>query len=103
MRPIDIRNETWQQVQSRLNQSLNEVWDAYKQFGSGTTEEIAKKSGITIFTLRPRTSDLFKMFLVELVGRNKDGGIYKHVPSYVAQMRYEEAQAKLNANQLQLF
>lgn len=103
MKPIDIRNETWESIQSRLEADRGAVWLAYKVYGPCSTRELARKMELTIFTVRPRTTELVDMFLVELVGRNKDGGIYSHVPAHLAKARYELTREKILADQMELF
>lgn len=103
MKPIDIRNETWESIQSRIECDRKSVWLAYKQYGPCTTRELARKMDLTIFTVRPRTTELLDMFLVELTGRNREGGIYSHVPAHIAKARYEATREKILADQMELF
>lgn len=103
MRPIDIRNDTWESIQGHLADDRLVIWQGFGDYGPCTTRALAEKTLISILTVRPRTTELVSMFLVELVGRNKDGGIYAHVPAYIAKDRFEKEQIKAQQNQLQLF
>lgn len=76
MRPIDLRNATWRDVCGHLTEDLVRVHLAWQAYGPGTTREIAQKSGISLLTFRPRTTDLYKLGLVVLVDQENASGIY---------------------------
>ena len=76
MKPADFRNATWREVLTHLTEDIVRVHLAWQQHGPGTTREVAQRSGISLLTLRPRTTDLYKLGLVELDGPGGDGGIY---------------------------
>ena len=78
MKPIDLRNATWLDVQAHITEDLVRVHLAYQAHGPGTTREIAQKSGISLFTFRPRTTDLYKLGLVVLVDTVAAEGIYAY-------------------------
>lgn len=77
MKPIDIRNHNWITIRAQLAGRLQEVYDAWITHGPGTTRELAEQSGIDILNLRPRTTDLLGLGLVEMVGSQDGHGIYK--------------------------
>lgn len=79
MKPADLRNATWREVLTHITEDMVRVHLAWQAFGPGTTREVAQRSGISLLTLRPRTTDLHKLGLVELVGAEKSEGIYRHV------------------------
>jgi hypothetical protein len=86
MKPTDLRNATWREVLTHLTEDLVRVHLAWAAHGPGTTREIAQKAGISILTLRPRTTDLYKLGLVELAGgKGTEGGIYAHVSREAAE------------------
>lgn len=58
MNPIDFRNETFRQLRERLSGLREQVANAWRTHGPGTTREVARKSGIDILNLRPRTTEL---------------------------------------------
>ncbi len=105
MTSLDIRNSTWADIQARIDKDRKEVYEAFKRFGPHTTRELSQLSGISLLTLRPRTTDLKDLFLVELTGRASDGGIYAYVPEDVARARFEHerAVARGELNQPDLF
>jgi predicted transcriptional regulator len=68
MRPIDYRNETFEQLLARglVNERLA-VYQAFQKHGPGTTREVARKSGIDILNLRPRATELYQLGFLKLV------------------------------------
>lgn len=78
MKPTDLRNATWREVLTHLTEDLVRVHLAWQSHGPGTTREVAQKSGISILTFRPRTTDLYKLGLVVLVTHEASEGIYAH-------------------------
>lgn len=76
MKPTDLRNATWRDVLTHLTDDLVRVHLAWQAHGPGTTREIAQKSGISLLTFRPRTTDLYKLGLVVLVDSDSANGIY---------------------------
>ncbi len=76
MKPTDLRNATWRDVLTHLTEDLVRVHLAWQAHGPGTTREIAQKSGISLLTLRPRTTDLYKLGMVVLVETEANNGIY---------------------------
>lgn len=88
MKPADLRNATWAEVQTHLGEDLLRVHAAYLEHGPGTTRQLSEKSGISLLTLRPRTTDLYQLGLVECTGRTGSEGIYSHVPHATAAARW---------------
>jgi len=81
LKPTDYRNLTWREVLTHLTEDMVRVHLAWQAFGPGTTREVAQRSGISLLTLRPRTTDLGKLGLVTLAGgKGTEGGIYAYVP-----------------------
>jgi len=78
MTPSDLRNENWERLQDGLQGRLLDVYRIWREYGPGTTRAVALRSGREILSLRPRTTDLYGIGLVELVGRVAgDGGVYR--------------------------
>jgi hypothetical protein len=75
MRPIDYRNETWESIKRRIAGDRMRVYDAWTKHGPCTTEELFARSGIRILSLRPRTTELMQLGLVELVPVDRCAGI----------------------------
>lgn len=91
MKPIDARNETWDQLRARLTGLRQETYDAYVRFGPGTTREVSTRSGISILTLRPRTTELVQLGFVEAIAPDETGreAIYGAVPVDLVKSRFE--------------
>lgn len=83
MKPVDLRNATWQAALEHVTEDMLRVHEAWLTHGPGTTRAVAERSGISLLTLRPRTTDLYKLGLVELVdaklGIRSSEGVYRFV------------------------
>lgn len=80
MTPTDFRNLTFADLKSRgLDGLRGRVLAAWIAHGPCTTKELAEKSGISILTLRPRTTELLELGLVRLADRqtSKGEGTYR--------------------------
>ena len=79
MNTLTIRNEQFERLSPKMQESLCEVLQAWRAHGPGTTADVAEKAGLNLLTLRPRTCDLKAMGLVRLQGRCKvsHSGIYR--------------------------
>ena len=89
MKPIDLRNLTWRDIQSHITDDLWRVHTAWRDYGPGTTREIAERSGVSIFTLRPRTCDLVKLCLVVLADKRGGEGVYSYVEPVAAAAAFD--------------
>lgn len=78
LRPAQLRNLTWLEVRERVSDDMQRVHRAYAEHGPGTTREIAEKSGISLLTLRPRTTDLYQVGMVECIDRRGGEGVYAY-------------------------
>lgn len=89
MKPIDYRDATWGDIQAALVGLRKDVYDAFVAHGPATTEQLALMTGMSILTLRPRSTELFQMGLIELMPDSKArGGRYRAVPMDVANERF---------------
>lgn len=77
MKPVDLRNETWESLQTRVTGLRQAVLLAYRQHGPGTTRELAKASGIDLLSLRPRVTELVDLGFMRLVRGEGGEGIYE--------------------------
>lgn len=104
MKPIDYRNETWEDVRARVDRLRLTVYYALERTGACTTRELATRSGIDILTVRPRVTELYQLGLVELVNPEAGGGegIYQVVNWVVARYRFEKQKAQAAEAQLKL-
>lgn len=67
MKPIDYRNESFVQVQARVEGLRAAVYGAWRTHGPCTTKELAARSGLELLTIRPRTTELYQLGYVVLV------------------------------------
>lgn len=77
MKPVDFRNETFDQIRERLIEDRELVHRAWLAHGPGTTREVAAKAGIDILTFRPRSTELFQIGLLAVMGKDGHQGIYQ--------------------------
>lgn len=66
MKPTDFRNATFWSLRGELEGLRRQTYEAWRKYGPGTTREIATKSGISILTLRPRSTELLQIGLLEI-------------------------------------
>lgn len=80
MKPVDLRNSTFAVLRNGLGSARMAVYEAWITHGPATTRELSSRSGIDILTLRPRTTELYILGLVELVDVIRGSeGIYRAV------------------------
>lgn len=79
MRPIDFRNETFFDLQSRIKDQRELVLNGWRRHGPGTTEEVAERTCISILSFRPRTTELFQLGFLMLAETqpSKGEGVYR--------------------------
>jgi hypothetical protein len=100
MRPIDYRNETFEQLLTRglVNERLK-VYQAFQKHGPGTTREVSRRSGIDILNLRPRATELYQLgFLKLLPIENRQSEIDNSSEGTYRAYTWEEAKAKFFAD-----
>lgn len=78
MKPSDFRNAIWEEVQEHLSEDMLRVHAAWLEHGPGTTRQVSEKSGISLLTFRPRTTDLYQLGLIECVGGSGKEGVYSY-------------------------
>ena len=99
MKPIDLRNANFAAIRNDLEAGRKAVYTAWVTYGPGTTREVATKSGIDLLTLRPRTSDLCQLGLVEMQGADRGTeGVY----GVVTEDRWEAWRRDSLSSQMQL-
>ncbi|WP_309400197.1 hypothetical protein [Cerasicoccus maritimus] len=95
MEPIDYRNATFESLQERLSKSRAQVLEAWQQHGPGSTEELAERSGISILSLRPRTTELYQLGFVVLAdaqAANTTGASYRAAEPWEIQAHFNRKQ-----------
>jgi len=79
MKPIDLRNATFADLQGRIAGQRAAVLEAWRVHGPGTTAEVAARAGLSILTFRPRTTELVQLGYVMLseAGKHAHEGVYR--------------------------
>ena len=94
--PADIRDDNFRRIEAKLTGDRLRVHRALLLYGPCTTMALAARSGITIFSVRPRVTELCDLGLAELHGRAGREGIYRALTCEEAQRRYHAAQTADN-------
>ena len=77
MKPVDFSLQTFEDLKKNLDLLRAEIHRAWLAHGPGTTRDVAAKAQKDILTFRPRTTELYQLGLVELVGKESHNGIYR--------------------------
>ncbi len=79
MKPLDFRLATFADLQERLQGQRAVVLRAWQEHGPYTTHGLAAASGISILSLRPRTTELFQLGFICLADEQpaKGEGVYR--------------------------
>ena len=75
--PSSIRDQNFHGLRWGLDRRRGEVYEAWVAHGPGTTRQVAEKSGLDLLALRPRTTELYQLGLLELVDRDRHEGVYQ--------------------------
>jgi hypothetical protein len=67
MKAIDFRNATFHSLHSELEGLRLRVYEAWIKYGPCTTRALAEHCGIDLLTVRPRTTELLQLGLLEVV------------------------------------
>ena len=95
-----IRNEQWDRIQKRLQGDCARVHAAWREFGPCTTAVLAERAQISLWNVRPRTTQLLQAGLVDLVGKRQGReGIYHAISPEQALGR---AVSRLRCRQMEL-
>lgn len=74
MKPIDYRNDTFDSLQDRVAGLRQKVWFAWQNYEAmhsnegATTRQAAAFTNIDILTFRPRSTELYQLGVLMLVG-----------------------------------
>lgn len=104
MKPVDFRNETFDQVRGRVEGQRAAVLGAWAMHGPCTTRELAEKTGLSILTLRPRTTELVELGFVRLAESQlvKGEGTYRAATPAEAAATFRAAQVAVLNPQTEL-
>jgi hypothetical protein len=104
MKPVDMRNEKFEDIKDRLEGFRRDAYHAWIKHGPGTTRHVAAMAGIDILTFRPRTTELYQLGLVEMTNAEPGAGegVYSGVPLAVAEARFNREKEKATSEQMSL-
>lgn len=80
MKPINIRNESFADIQARMAGDRERVYEALQTRLDCTTRELAEAMGWDILNVRPRVTELVDLEAVEIVGSRGHEGVYRARP-----------------------
>jgi len=105
MKPADIRNTTFRELQSRLVHLRLSVWEALAHHGPCTTRELAHECGMDLLTVRPRVTELVQLGFAECLSESEHDreGIYRALTVAEAEALFEARKRELAETQLSLF
>jgi hypothetical protein len=83
VKPIDFRDATWVDIQTRLNGLRLRTLLALQKHGPCTTRALAAVCSADVLTIRPRVTELIQLGLVQLVpGETRNHqGVYRALPA----------------------
>lgn len=99
MNPEDIKRMSWAEIQGALVNMRQTIFLGFFDHGPCTNKHLAATLNIGLDSVRPRTTELVDLGLVECVGTSGRQGIYQAVPAAIARDRHEH---KMATQQLQL-
>ena len=77
MTPTELKNETFESLRGQMTDRRRLAYDVWLRFGPGTNEEVAAKAQWPIRSLQPRTSELYEIGLIAMIGRRDRNGVYQ--------------------------
>ena len=77
MKPIDISHANFEELKGYFDATRKDVHAIWLQVGECTTRRAAICGLRDILTFRPRTTELYQLGLLELVGREGREGVYR--------------------------
>ncbi len=95
--PAQIRNAAFRELIDQLHGQRQTVLDLWRQHTTGehplTTAELADKTGFSLLTLRPRTTELHQLGFLQCVGRvARQGGLYRALSTAEVRRRHQAQQ-----------
>ena len=94
MKPVDLRNATWEGVLLHVEKERKQVYEAMlKNNTARTVREIASDMDCELSSIAPRITELYQLGLVRLIDRDGRRGRYKAIPLDEAREAHRLAQA----------
>jgi DNA-binding MarR family transcriptional regulator len=100
MKPVDIRNATWAEIEGQLTHERLVVHAVLREVGPVTTRDLAAAMERDKDSVAPRVTELYQLGFVELVGKSGRRGLYRAVP--VGEARRAHALMRGTPRQLDL-
>lgn len=79
----DIRDLNWTQIRDHLTPARMRIHETLQRVGQSTSMDLAERAGLSLWSVRPRMTELAQMGLVRCVGhivrRGKRHGVYEAV------------------------
>lgn len=93
MKPIDLRNATWDELQSRITGDRAEVYfELSRSYHPLTARELSARMQRDLNDVAPRLTELCQLGLAELAGRAGKRGQYRAISLAHARANLERAQ-----------
>lgn len=102
MKPVDMRNDQFADLQGRIDGDRYIVFQALEMFGPCTTRQLAERMARDILSVRPRVTELCELLAVELVDQRGHEGVYKARPIGEWAAAFCKAQTQARGEQLTL-
>lgn len=87
------RDLTWADVRSRVHGQREAVYKGWLMHGPCTTRELAQRLGMEILSVRPRTTELCELGLVQAVDLRGHEGVYAAIDFETARQSFERTHA----------
>lgn len=101
MQPIDLRNATFADVLELVTERRRAVLAGWRRHGRGTTRQLAQRMGLDVLNVRPRTTELVQLGLVQLVERAGTEGVYEALSDDEARTLFAERSQRARTGQCQ--
>lgn len=102
MQPIDHRNGTFQDLQSRITGHRAAVLDGLKKYGASTTRGLADAMGWDVLSVRPRLTELYQLGFVRLIDSEGREGLYEALTGAEARQLHAQRLAEALGTETQL-
>lgn len=100
MKPVDFRNETWEDVLKRVQGDRMLVYGSLSRLGPCTTRKLAELMGWDLLNVRPRVTELCQIGLAITAGGLHGEGLYQAVTMFNAKHEFEERKREEMNDQL---
>ena len=77
MLPRDLSRATFEDLKKLIDHGREQVYRAWLAHGPGTTRDVAAKAAIDLLYFRPRTTELYQIGLLQLIGAEGHQGRYQ--------------------------